>query len=99
MKNYWKLGLVSLAAVGLFGAACTTDENTLNLSVKLEQGDIFQYAGTMYAYDNNTSRGIPTPEVFAACGFSYGGVKVIEQADFDQIPAGILVSATECPTK
>jgi hypothetical protein len=68
--------------------------------VKLEQGDVFQYAGTMYAFDNNTSRGIPTPEIFTACGFAYDQVKVVEQSDFDQIPAGTVIdSPAACPEK
>lgn len=100
MKNLWKVAVVGVAAAGLFGAMCSSNSNTLNLTVPLEQGDVFQYAGTMYALDNNTGRGIPTPEIFAACGFSYGGVKVIEQADFDQIPAGtVIASASDCPER
>lgn len=103
MKNSLKVGLASLGAIALFGAACgqptTTNTNTgLGLSVEVQDGDLIQYGTTTFVFSDNTKRGITTAEVFEDCGYKWEDVRLLEKADFEKIPDGEVLSvAQNCP--
>lgn len=100
MNNFWKVGMVSVAAATLFGAVCTSTGSDLGGSVDLKNGDLVQYGTTIYVFEDDTIRGITTPAVFAGCGYAAADVKVLEQADYEAIAQGPAVnSTTDCPGK
>lgn len=103
MKKLLTLGVLGLGAVAVLGAVCQspTETNTISgLSVEVNEGDLIKYDTTTYVYSLGTKRGITTAEVFEGCGYKWEEVRLLEKADFDQIPEGpVLNDTTNCPQK
>lgn len=85
----------------LLGAACQgTSTNSNTASVDLKDGDLIKYETTTYVYSEGTKRGITTAAVFEGCGYKWEEVRLLDKADFDQIPEGpVLNEAKNCPGK